>query len=261
MADVGKAIRLRRILRKRKQKALIVAFDHALMVGGLPGMSDPALQVKRFTEAGVDGIVLNLGILKHCADSLYSGAPPAVILRLDWTNVWQQNNDRAFSKLVASVEDAMRLGADAVMTYLVLGSGDAEFEANEISKNAAVTRECERLGMPHIIESLARGKNVKDSSDPQWIMAHTRMACELGADLIKTDYTRDAKSMRAVVDNCHTPILVLGGARQSSDEATLATIREIASTPVAGIVFGRSIFQAENMAPLLMEARSLLTNV
>jgi DhnA family fructose-bisphosphate aldolase class Ia len=108
MADVGKAIRLRRILKRGKQKALIVAFDHALMVGALPGMSDPALQVKRFTEAGVDGILLNLGILRHCADSLCSDAPPAVILGLDWTNVWQQNNDHAFSKLVAGVEDALR---------------------------------------------------------------------------------------------------------------------------------------------------------
>lgn len=59
MTDVGKAIRLRRILKGGRRKALIVAFDHALMVGALPGMTDVELQVNRFSTASVGGIVLN----------------------------------------------------------------------------------------------------------------------------------------------------------------------------------------------------------
>ena len=52
------------------------------------------------------------------------------------------------SCLVARPEDAMRCGADAVVTYLAVGTGDTAFEAKEIARNAEVARECERIGMP-----------------------------------------------------------------------------------------------------------------
>ena len=78
-----------------------------------------------------------------------------------------------------------------MLTYLVVGTGDAEFEMKEITRNAEVARECERVGIPLIVESLARGKDVQNPGDPKWLNLHTRMAAELGADAVKTDYSGD----------------------------------------------------------------------
>jgi len=114
------------------------------------------------------------------------------------------------------------------------------------------------LGMPHIIEPLARGKEVKDPNDPQWVRLHTRIASELGADLIKTDYTGDPVTMRSVIEVCPTPILALGGAKTASDEATLEVIRGIAQSGAKGLVFGRNVFQAENVIEFIRRAQAVL---
>jgi len=258
VSEIGKRIRLRRLLKGENHKALIVAFDHAQYVGPIPGTEDPAGQVRRFAEAQVDGVLMTIGGLKHCAESFHSEYAPSLILRLDWNNIWRVGPERPKTCQVASVENALALGADAVMTYMFMGTGDADFERAEIARNAAVARECERLGMPHIMEPLARGKEVKDPNDPQWVRLHTRIASELGADLIKTDYTGDPVTMRSVIEVCPTPILALGGAKTTSDEATLEIIRGIAQSGAKGLVFGRNVFQAENMVEFIRRAKAVL---
>ena len=260
MSDYGKKIRLHRILRAKNRKALIVAFDHAQYVGPIAGMEDPVAQVRRFAEAEVDGVLMTFGGLRYCAESFYTGNAPSLLLRLDWVNIWRTGPDEPQSCLVGRVEDALAQGADAVMTYLFVGTGNSEFEAKEIARNASVARECERLGMPHIMEPLARGKEVKNPNDPEWVRLHTRLASELGADLIKTDYTGDPESMRSVVEACPTPILALGGAKTSSDDEALEVVRDIAKSGAAGLVFGRNIFQAEDVVGFIRKAQAALAS-
>ncbi len=262
MSDCGKKIRLNRVLGGSEHRALVVAFDHALVLGTIPGTEDPLGKIQQFTDARVDALLLNLGLIRQFASSTRPGPVPALIARLDWTTVWSaiaQNGSGALhSSLLARPEEALRQGADAVLTYLVVGTGDSEFEMKEIARNAEVARECERAGIPLIVESLARGKDVQHPGDPQWLNLHTRMAAELGADAVKTDYTGDTASMRSVVENCPIPILVLGGSRHASDKHALDLVRAVAAAGAAGIVFGRNVFQADNISVFLGQARAAL---
>lgn len=264
MSSTGKRIRLNRIFRTPGSRALIVAYDHALQLGPIEGTENPAAQVARFVEAGVDGILMSLGCLRECADALAVARPPAVIARLDWTNVWYRDgaarSGEFRSCLVASVEDALRYGADAVVTYMFLGSGDPAVDAAEVAKNAQVAQACDRFGLPHVIESMARGREVPDPCDPGWIRRHTRMASEIGADLIKTDYTGDPQSMRSVVERCPTPVLLAGGPRQASDDGGLALVRGAAEAGAAGVIFGRNVFQADDMGRFIRSSRELLAH-
>jgi DhnA family fructose-bisphosphate aldolase class Ia len=84
------------------------------------------------------------------------------------------------------------------------------------------------------------------------------MAVELGADAVKTDYTGDPVSMRAVVEDCPIPILVLGGTRQGSDEDALEVVRGAVRAGAAGVFFGRNVFQAPDMSLFLQQARAVL---
>jgi len=261
VSDCGKKIRLNRIVRPRR-KSLVVAFDHALVLGPISGTENAAEQVRRFTDAGVDAVLLNLGLMRGCLESLLGPVMPGIITRIDWTTLWgtpgRNESGELRSCLLARPEDAMRNGADAVLTYLAVGTGDSDFETKEVVRNADVARECERIGMPLIIETLARGKNVKNPSDPKWLKLHTRMAAELGADLVKTDYAGDPQTMRGVVENCPIPILVLGGSRYSSDGEALALIHGVAAAGAAGVFFGRNVFQADDMQAFLRNARAAL---
>lgn len=262
MSECGKKIRLNRVLGGSKRRALVVAFDHALVLGPIPGTEDPLGKIRQFARANVDALLLNLGLIRQLANSTIPGPIPALIARLDWTSVWSvigQNSSGALhSSLLARPEEALRHGADAVLTYLVVGTGDAGFEMKEISRNAEVARECERVGIPLIVESLARGKDVQNPGDPKWLNLHTRMAAELGADVVKTDYTGDTASMRSVVEKCPIPILVLGGSRHASDRHSLDVVREVAMAGAAGVFFGRNVFQADNMNTFLEQARVAL---
>lgn len=262
MSDCGKKIRLRRVMGDPTHRALVVAFDHALVLGPIPGTENPLGQIGRFAEAEVDAVLLNLGLLRQFVDSPHDGRFPAFIARIDWTTVWatmaNSGNGEFRSALVARPEDALRHGADAVLTYMVVGTGDTEFESKEITRTAEVARECERVGIPLIVEALARGQNVQNPCDPKWLELHTRMAVELGADAVKTDYTGDPVSMKAVVHGCPIPILALGGNRQGSDEDALKVVRQVAQSGAAGVLFGRNVFQAANMKLFLQRARAAL---
>lgn len=258
----AKKLRLNRIFHGRRHGILVVAFDHPLVLGPIPGTEDAAGQLRRFVTAGCDGLLVSLGILRHCADALLVPSMPGIIARIDWSTIWGAPETiaarQARSRLLARPEEALRLGADAVITYLVVGTGDSEFEAEEIARTAQVARECESLGMPLIVESLARGPKVQDYRDPQWIKYHTRIAAELGADAAKTDYAGNVASMSAVVKHCPIPILVLGGSRTGTDEEALQTVREVTQAGAAGVFFGRNVFQSTNVEQFLMKVRSAL---
>ena len=258
----AKNLRLNRIFHGRRQGVLVVAFDHPLVLGPIPGTEDAPGQIRRFVKAGCDGILLSLGILRHCADALLAPAMPGIIARIDWSTIWGAPETitakQARSRLLARPEEALRLGADAVITYLVVGTGDSQFEAEEIARTAQVARECEVLGVPLFVESLARGPKVQDYRDPKWIKQHTRLAAELGADVIKTDYAGNVASMASVVKDCPIPVLVLGGSRTGSDEEAVQVVREIAQAGAAGVVFGRNVFQATDVEGFLTNARAAL---
>ncbi|MBS0421298.1 MAG: hypothetical protein JSR66_26560 [Proteobacteria bacterium] len=262
MADCGKTIRLNRVLGGAGHRALVVAFDHALVLGPIEGTQNAHGQIRRFIEGGADSVLLNLGLIRQLANLHLDGPPPGIIARIDWTTIWSERahlgGNELRSSMLARPEDALRHGADAVLTYMVIGSGDTDFESREIARTAEVARECERVGIPLIVESLARGKEVRNPADPQWLHRHTRMVTELGADAVKTDYTGEPASMQAVIRECPLPILVLGGTRQGSDEAALRAIREITSSGAAGLFFGRNVFQAHDIVSFLQQARSIL---
>jgi DhnA family fructose-bisphosphate aldolase class Ia len=262
LGDFGKEIRLKRILHPSRG-TLVVAFDHPLVHGPIAGTLDPAAQIRRFVEAQADAVLLNFGNFRHFAEAISPGAGPGLIARLDWTTAF---NDAAKSApqgfqtcLVAQPEDALRAGADAVITFLVLGSGDADFERKEMERVGGLARACERLGLPLAVESIARGAKVTNPNEAKWLMLHTRVAAELGADVIKTENAGDIETMRKVVSACPVPILVLGGGRSGSDDEVLSTVRGIVEAGAAGVFFGRNIFQAENMADLLQRVRSVLS--
>lgn len=261
MTQPGTEIRLRRLLH-RDRCTLVVAFDHALVLGPIAGTRDPKLQIQRFAEGGADAILLNLGLFRECVQIASNVQLPPLIARLDWTTAFGEacrKDSTAFqSCLLAQPEEALRAGAEAVITYMTVGSGNGAFECNEIERTARIARECERVGLPLIVESIARGPAVTNPVDTRWLLKHTRMAAELGANAIKTEYTGDSTTMREVVESCPIPILVLGGSRMNSDEEVVQVTRDIVRSGAAGIFFGRNIFQSGNVPSLMQKIHGAL---
>jgi len=260
MTDSGKSIRLHRILDADTHKGVVVAFDHGLMLGPIPGISPPRERIGMFLEGGADAVLLSPGVLRAGAE-VFAGKKAGVIVRLDWTNMWRDPKLLGFAEgsscAIALVEDAVRWGADAVLTYLFVGLTEAASEAEEVRRNAEVNRACERLGMVHIIEPMARGSRVQRANSKEFVALHTRMAGELGADLIKTDFLDQESDTVEVVSTSLVPVLLAGGPKISESSA-LGVIERSVRAGAAGIVFGRNVFQAADPVAFLRDTRRVI---
>lgn len=257
MTDSGKLLRLNRILNPQTQKGVMVAYDHGLMLGPIPGLGPTRERLRQFVDGGADAILMPPGTLRASADFL-AGTRVGIIVRLDWTNMWRASELLGFQEgrtcPIAAVEEAIRWGADAVLTYLFVGLNDAAAEAEEVRRNAEVNRACERFGMVHIIESMARGARVGSPNRKEFVALHTRLAGELGADLIKTDFLETEEETTAVVSASLVPILLAGGLKMD-DTRALEVIERSVRAGAAGIIFGRNVFQAQDPAAFLRAAR------
>lgn len=125
-----------------------MAFDHGLDAGPMPGNIDPRGTMKKLVAGGADGVLVSPGIARLCVDLFTGRNAPALILRLDWGNMFrgELSHNEGRNRLIAGVDDAVRLGADAVLTFMFIGYDDADAEADEVKKNADVTRACAAEG-------------------------------------------------------------------------------------------------------------------
>lgn len=251
----GKVIRHARLMRA-DGRSFVATLAHGLLRGPIEDEGRPAdlgPLAASLGSAGIDGIVVSPGFLQANAIHLAGRDAPAIVLCVDWTNQFRPRDeglgfDEGRTTTVASVEDAVRLGADAVMTYLFLGSADASVEAEEIRRNAAVSRACEQLGVVRIIETMARGARlpVADELKPELVALHSRIAYEIGCDLVKTEWTGSVDLFRRVVEACPAPILIAGGAKLADPADAVRLAAEAIEAGAAGVVFGRNIVQADD---------------
>lgn len=262
-AECGKAIRLGRILNPETRRSVCVAFDHGLDFGPMPGITEARATMAKLIEGGADGVLISPGVARLCKDQLSGRSAPALILRLDWTNIWRPIEQLCYAEaqtcLVAQVEDAVRFGADAVLSFMFIGFADSAVEADEIAKNAAITRACERVGIPHFIEPMCKGSKAANRAfEPEFIAFASRMAFEIGADALKTDYSGSAASFQQVVDACPIPILIAGGPKTKTLTESFEMVEGAVAAGAAGVLLGRNIVQAPDPAATLRAIRAIV---
>ncbi len=260
---IGKARRLSRLIRPENGRSLCFAFDHGMQLGLIPGLSDPPAMIGAAAREGFDGIILTPGLVSRYGDLLHGRNPPAIIMRVDQTTMWRVGSRHGYraghTRRALSVEQAVAMGADAVITYLFMAHHEPELENVSFEICADVAQEARRLGIVHVVEPMAAREGLAEPSDPEVLKMHTRIAAKLGADVVKTDWSGDAGSFGEVVEAALAPVVVAGGAAAGDDEGTLAFAQAVLDSGAAGILFGRHIFQA-SAPPQLMHALKLLVH-
>jgi class I fructose-bisphosphate aldolase len=259
----GKIIRMGRILDPRQGRAAVIAFDHGEHLGLVPGILKPGQVLETLAEAGADAFLVAPGVARAYASIFAGRGAPGLILRLDWTNRWRDpemlGSEEGRGRMIASVEDAAYLGADAALVYMFIGYQDPEVEARQVENVARVTQACERLGIGCIIEPMPRGLRVGDNPyRADYIAMGARMACEIGADVLKTDYSGDAESFKLVIESSFRPVLIAGGPKTSTLRETLEMVHGALAAGAQGMFIGRNVFQAPNPPQLLRVLRSMI---
>jgi fructose-bisphosphate aldolase, class I len=262
----GKKTRLHRLLFSHgigNGTALFLPYDQGLEHGprdffANPSASDPRYIIRLALDGGFNGIVLQIGL----AEKFYwefAGEVPLVLKLNGKTDI--PSDAEALSSLHASVEDAVRLGADAVGYTLYVGSPayHADFE-----QYRQVRDDAQRLGMPLIVWAYPRGAAIeaKGGKDSFYAVDYAaRVASELGADIVKVNFPHPEKTadvpevyrsafasqvaIDAVVRSANKTMVLVSGGSRAGEDAMLDKARQAMGAGATGLIFGRNVWQRE----------------
>jgi class I fructose-bisphosphate aldolase len=282
--SLGKRTRLRRILYEHgpgNGTLLLLPIDQGLEHGPRdffenPDSLDPEYQLRIAREGGYSGIVFQVGLAAKYMRG-YEGSVPLVLKLNGKTEIPDDN--QALSPCIASVEDAVRLGADAVGYTLYVGS---PAQAEDFVQFMAVREEAERFGMPVIIWAYPRGEAIKKKGGRDGLYAieyAARVAGELGADVVKVNMPvldpekdREApkpyntlrvsqeEAMERVVRAAGRTMVLVSGGSKISDADLMEKARIAMDAGATGLIFGRNVWQRPHDEALRIskEIRSLL---
>ena len=235
---IGKEIRLERILNRNTGKTVIVPMDHGVSSGPIRGITNLKSAMTLVGEGGANAVVVHKGVV---AKGHRKGGPDlGLIVHLSGGTALSM--DPNTKTLVCSVEEAIKMGADAVSVHVNLGNGHDNQMITDLGHVADVATQ---WGMPLLAMIYPRGERIKNEFDATAIGHAARLGAELGADLVKVSYTGDVDSFRGVVAGCHVPVIIAGGPKMDSDRALLEMVRGAMDAGASGTSIGRNVFQHE----------------
>ncbi len=246
--------RLKRLFNAKSGHCFDVAVDHGFFnqLGFMQGIEDLEAAVKTLVEAAPDAIQLTVG-QAPLLQGMAGRQKPSLVLRTDVANVYGSKLPKIlFSRMIEQpVEQALRLDAACVVVNLFRIPNVAEVTDHCLQNILKLKPECDRYGMPLMIEPLVFQPNEKAGGymvdgDLEEIKPRVRQAVELGADVIKADPTDDPADFHKVIEVAgRVPVLVRGGGRVSDEEILMRT-HVLMEQGAAGIVYGRNVIQHAN---------------
>ncbi|MFI7063649.1 class I fructose-bisphosphate aldolase [Kribbella sp. NPDC050124] len=260
----GKKTRLRRILFDhglRNGTAFFLPYDQGLEHGprdffANPQASDPAYIVRLAIAGQFNGIAIQIGLAEKFYWD-YAGEIPLILKLNGKTDI--PSDEAALSPVHASVEDAVRLGADAVGYTLYVGSPAQE---TDFAQYRRIRADAERLGMPLVVWAYPRGAAIeaKGGKDSFYAVDYAaRVASELGADVVKVNFPHPEKrdgvkppyrevftpqeAIDAVVRSANRTLVLVSGGEKAGDDAMLRKAEQAMDAGGLGLIFGRNVWQ------------------
>ena len=264
--STGKRARLYRLLYEygpANGTLLMLPIDQGLEHGPVdffdnPDSLDMDYIFKLAVEGDFSGVACHIGLAEKYFPA-HAGKIPLVLKVNGKTNI--PSDDEPFSPMTSSVDDAVRLGADAVGYTMYVGSPR---QADDMAQLDGVRKECERTGMPLIVWSYPRGKAIKEKGGQDSLYAvdyAARVACEMGADIVKLNEPKvgenldkqpkpyntlnlsDEAAIAKVVKSAGKTLVLLSGGSKIGDDDLLHKVRIAMEAGVTGLIFGRNLWQ------------------
>jgi len=234
--NIGKAIRLERIMERNTGKTVIIPMDHGISIGPVEGLIDWKATVDAVAEGGANAIVQHKGLVE--TGHRGSGKDVGLIIHMSAsTSLAPDPNSKT---LVCTIEETIQFGADAVSIHINIG---AEDEKKMLYDFGVVSREARRWGIPLLAMMYARGPKIKNQYDPEMVKHAARVGAELGADIVKVPYTGTRETFHDVVEGCFVPVVIAGGEKMDTDEDILEMVKGATDAGGAGVSIGRNVFQ------------------
>jgi len=233
---IGKKIRLERIIDRNSHKTVIIPMDHGVTVGPIEGLANMRTAVSNVVAGGANAILMHKGIVR--AGHRGTGKDVGLIIHLSGGTA--MSPDPNAKELVCTVEEAIKLGADAVSVHINLG---AKTDKEMLRQLGAISERCMEWQMPLVAMMYTRGTKIKDEYNVDNVKHAARVGAELGADIVKVVYTGSVKSFAEVVEGCPVPVVIAGGPKMDSDKDIFKMVEGALEAGATGVSIGRNAFQ------------------
>jgi fructose-bisphosphate aldolase / 2-amino-3,7-dideoxy-D-threo-hept-6-ulosonate synthase len=241
MSQLGKQIRMKRVLDQDSGTSLICALDHGMTSPVfLEPLADIEARAREAIAGGANVLMLSRGMSRLAVGALAKTTSVAYMLSAS-----ANPGERPSIAAVSEVEEALRSGADAVVLYVALG-GDTDQAMLE--RLADVGGACDELGMPFIAEaewpSAYSAATAELGTD--YLLRSVRVCAELGADIVKTNWPGSgADFARLVAATSGIPVVLAGGSKITEREL-LERQQSAMEAGAVGCSVGRNIFMHEH---------------
>ena len=250
---IGKRIRMGRIMDLNSGRTVIIPMDHGVTLGPMDGLVRMRKTIDAVARGGANAIVIHKGLVEM-------GHPRSerdVGLIVDLSASTKMASDSNCKIMVCTVEEAIKLGADAVSVHVNLGSEDEKAMLRDLG---AIAREAMEWGMPLLAMMYTRGPKVEKEYDVRWVKHAARVGAELGADIVKVVYTGSPETFREVVEGCFVPVVIAGGEKMGNDQDILEMVEGSMAAGGAGVSIGRNVFQHKDPAKIVHSICKIVHN-
>ena len=239
MTEIGKSIRMDRVVNRKTRRTVIVPLDHGITVGPIDGLHNMTETVDAVARGGANAVVLHKGIIR----AGYRGYGSDIGLIMHMSASTKLGPDPGDKVPVADVEECIKLGADAVSVHINVGSRTEPDQLAFLGKTAKI---CNEWAIPLLAMMYPRGEKIKNEYDAEVVAHAARVGAELGADVIKTNYTGTVESFRQVVRGCPVPVVMAGGPKTKTHQEFFQMVYDSIQAGGRGVSAGRNVFQAQN---------------
>lgn len=238
----------------RNGKIYMLAYDQGLEHGptdfdGTIGNYDPSFVVNLAANSGATCLAMQYGMSRHFYGEGFAPVTP-LILKINGKT--RLNSTNHLAAMTASIEDALNLGAKGIGFTINPGQKDEHIAFEQF---AWLRAEAEKAGLITVLWSYARGPEIQNQHDTNVVAYATRVAAELGADVIKVKYTGDADSFSWAVKVAGKSKVIASGTDNFNGDY-VESVRGMMASGASGIAVGRKIWQspdAENLSRRLAE--------
>lgn len=246
----GKNRRLKRIFVGPNQRCVLLPFDHGPWLGPVPGIDSPRDITQKVLSGGANALLMTPGFLREVEPLIKPDT--GIVLRVSLSAGLSEEAVQEVPSM--TLKTALRVDADAVAVSIFFGRGK---EPDIMRWLGMLIEECTMYNVPVIAEMMPPFDKFYEAE----AIAHAaRIGMELGADIIKTNYSGDIDTFRQVVTAVPVPIIVAGGPKKGEDDSAAQVATDAIKAGARGIAFGRRVWQSKDPEGLVKQLAAVVHN-
>lgn len=229
---------------------MAITLDHPITRGVLPGIINIRKTMDLVIAGKPDAITLHKGIAQKVFPP-YAGKTALIMKSTAYSTDYHPHYDTP----VADVEEAIKLGADAIAVGMIVGGPE---QASQLTHLGSISKEAEKMGMPLVAHIYPKGSMMKNSKDANALAYAVRTGAELGVDVVKTLWSGSAETFQKVIEACPARVCLAGGAEGNSLAEYLTITKDALDIGLAGVTYGRFVWQDKNPAAVIRALAALI---